>query len=858
VAGIDELKAGQAAGNSRATALRPRQLIGRDRENSEVRESVSATPVTTLTGPGGVGKTALATSVAAASSQEFPDGVIVVWLGSLRSAELVVSEVAAQVGLPKSGGQSLEEALIAWLTDRDVLLVLDNCEHVTSAVADLVDALTARLPRLRVLATSREPLWVDGEVTHRLAPLSVVGPNASVEEIAGSDAVRLFRERAGARTGASLGTERAGRLLGEICRRVDGLPLAIELAAARVVGLDLEDISAHLDDLFGLLPQQARRADGAQRSLRATVEWSDTLLTEEERRLLRRMAVFAGRFDLGAIKEVCASDGQTAAQIAHLTARLVEKSLLSKLGDGGGYQLLETIRQYSIEQLSAAGELDAVRDRHARFYLGVALLECVGLVSGPERPHLDVLARIGDNLRVALERLLLIEPPAALQLAANLTQFWWIRGRLREGIGWFERALAAAPDAPPELRATARFGHGFLVAHDADDWVAAARSLDIGIDLLANAGEPPIILGMLLCLRGECDVFNGDARSGVRRTEAGIEIVRRYPEVRGGWPEVFSLWNVANAKRGDGDVDAALAFFTECAEMSRRLGCFIGEMCTCNVLGEIWEERGVLDTARAQWERAYECRLEIDAVNVGYVHGSTPLNLLAIARVTAKQGDLATASKLLREALPIAEELRDEATAHRITELLKQTSRTELTASATLRPVAGVWHLAFNGKSVHVPDLKGLWHLRELVSRPRESVAALSLLASPSEEPMLVSDAGPMLDREALKQYRTRLAELDEALEEAEAHHDVARHAKRCAEREALVRELTRATGLGGKVRRTGSPTEKARLNVTRTIRHAIGYLETTFPELAAHLDESIVTGVSCSYEPRGNVAWTT
>lgn len=342
---VDEVKPAPTAADSRATVLRPRQLIGRERESAEVKESVLSTPVTTLTGPGGVGKTALAVNVAAACSAAFQGGVVVVWLGSVRSEELVVAEVAARAGLPKSGGDSLEDALVHWLAERDVLLLFDNCEHVTSAVADLVDTLTARLPRLRVLATSRQPLWVDGEVTHRLAPLSVVGPHAGVDEIVASDAVRLFRERAGALGRGSLGTDDASRLLGAICRRVDGLPLAIELAAARVAGLDLEDISRHLDDLFALLPQQARRADGAQRSLRATVEWSDALLTEDERRLLRRMAVFAGSFDLRAIKEVCAIDDQTAAQIADLTARLVEKSLLLKVADSGGYQLLETIRQ---------------------------------------------------------------------------------------------------------------------------------------------------------------------------------------------------------------------------------------------------------------------------------------------------------------------------------------------------------------------------------------------------------------------------------------------------------------------------------------------------------------------------------
>jgi len=843
---------------ARPNAVRARRLVGRDRELREIRESLVSAPVTTLTGPGGVGKTAVAMSVAAACADDFPDGVTVVWLGALRSAELVAAEVAAQLGLPRSGGQSYEDALAVWLAERDVLLLIDNCEHLVSAVADVVDTLVVRLPRLRVLATSREPLWIDGEVIYRLAPLSVAGPDASGEELAASPSVQLFRERAGARAQGVLETERTGRLFGEICRRVDGLPLAIELAAARVAGLELSDIASHLDDLFGLLPQAVRRADGGQRSLRATVEWSDALLTEDERRLLRRMAVFAGSFDLIAIKEICAADGQTAAQVAHLTARLVEKSLLLKREDSGPYQLLETIRQYASEQLTAAGEIDAIRERHARFFLAVALQACAGLMSGPERVHLDVIARIDDNLRVALARLLQIEPVAAMQLAASLLPFWWIRGRLREGLGWVEQALAAAPDAPLELAAMARFVQGFLVAQDTEDWVAAAKSIDVGIALLENASEPPPILGMLLCLRVECDVYNGATKSGLARAEAGLAIVRRHPAACDAWPEGFCLWNVGNAKRADGDLDTAVALFTECAEMCRRRGLAAGQIVAGNTLGKIWEARGVVDEARRFWDWTLRCRREIGAVNVGTIHGSIPLNLFALARLAAKQGELATASKLLREALPIAREIRDEVTARQIAELLAQTSRIEPMASATLRPEGGVWHVAFNGKSVHVPDMKGLWHLRELVSRPRTPVLALSLIAAPTDDPVPVGDAGPMLDREALRQYRKRLTDLDEELDDAEAKHDVARHAKRNTEREALLKELARATGVGGKPRRTGSPAEKARLNVTRTIRHAVSYLSTAHPELAAHLDESLATGVSCCYEPRTNVAWTT
>ena len=817
------------AGTARSTRLRPRRLFGRDSEIRDVMDSIASAPVTTLVGPGGVGKTALSIDVAAGCTKDFPDGVTVVWLASVRSAELVAAEVAVQLGLSRLGGQSYEDALTTWLTERDVLLVIDNCEHVVSAVADLVDTLTLRLPRLRVLATSREPLWIDGEVTYRLAPLAA---NAAVE---------LFRERAGTRA-RDVDTERAS----EISRRVDGLPLAIELAAARVAGLDLEDIAKHLDDLFPLLPQTVRRADGVLRSLRATVEWSDALLKEDERRLLHRMAVFAGPFDLTAVKEVCATDGQTAAQIADLTARLVEKSLLLKLGErtqhpgqATRYQLLETLRQYGVEQLSAAAEArwgalatrallsthcpSSCRGDHE--WTGAAAPR--GAPSPSERTCASRSRRSSRSTRAGL-----------WQIVATLDMAWWIEGKLREGINWVERALALANDAPVELRANARFCEDFLIAHDTDDWHAAAKPIDIGIELLERTGAQSHILAMLLCLRGECDVFNGDSEAAVARTRRGLSMVRAFDDaaIAGGWPMGFCLWNAANAERVAGNIDAAVRIFDECAAVFEQHGSRIGMMCVWQPLGEIWQERAALEKSRHYWEQALWARQEISASRIGYVHGSMQSSLFALARVANAQGDAATASKLLREALPFAEEMRDVATAQQITGLLQHTSRAEPTQSATLRPEGGVWRVEFNGQSIHVPDLKGLWHLRELLSRRREQVLALSLLASPSEEAVPVGDAGPQVDREALRQYRRRLAELDEELDGAEAHHDFAKHAKRTAEREALVAEIKRATGLGGRPRRAGSPTEKARLNVTRTIRHAINYLSTTLPELAAHL----------------------
>ncbi len=841
-------------GRSSISAKRP-TLVGREQDQGAVMEHVLSSQVTTLVGPGGVGKTALAMAVAAKFSREdFPDGVAVVWLAPLRSADLVAAELAAAIGLTRSGGLSNEDAIIGWLADKDVLLVLDNCEHVVSAVADLVDSLTTRLPRLRILATSREPLWVDGELSHRLSPLPLAVPNASSEQICASPAVQLFRERAGSRQGDALKTEHANRIIAEICRRVDGLPLAIELAAARAAGLDLKDITSHLDDLFNLLPRPARRADGGQRSLRDTVEWSDALLSNEERRLLHRMAVFAGGFDLAAVNGICATEGHTPAQIADLTARLVEKSLLMKVG-AGRYQMLETIRQHAIDKLSTAGEADLARDRHARFYLHAALSECVGLTTGPERPHIEVLSRIEDNLRVALARLIQIAPVAALELAAGLTIFWWTQGKLREGIGWLRQAREAATNAPPSLRAAGLFSEAFLIAHDTSDWTAAAKLLDVGIETIGSPTEPPAILGMLWCLRGECDVFNGDAKSGVFRTQTGLAMMSGFPD---SWGQAFCLWNAAYARLCAGDEEAAINIFNEEMEISRRHGYGIAELCGCNVMGEIWEKRGNLEASRKFWERSLLLRQDLGASRIGYVHGSMPTALLAVARVAAKQGDPVLASTLLREALPIAEEMRDTDTIAEIRDLLHQTTGAGPPNDGTFRPQAGVWHIEFNGTSVHVPDFKGFWHIRELLARPRAPMPALSLVAAQSDAPLPIGDAGPQLDREALKQYRKRLAALDEALAEAETRHNVSRYDTCMTDRDALLAELSRATGLGGKPRRTGSPGEKARLNVTRTIRHAITFLATAVPELATHLDESLLTGVSCSYEPRVNVSWKT
>jgi hypothetical protein len=569
------------------------------------------------------------------------------------------------------------------------------------------------------------------------------------------------------------------------------------------------------------------------------------------------MAVFAGGFDLTAIEAVCASDGQTPAKIADLTARLVEKSLLLRQADTGLYQLLETIRQYASEQLALVGELDVIRDRHARFYLELGLREAGATQAGPERAHLEVLRHIEDNTRVALDRLLTIDPEAVLVLAANLNLFWWSQGRMREGRVWLERGREAAPGPPAELRATGLFCEAFLLAQDTDDWSAAAGIVDAGIEVVAafDNDAPPLVLAMLHGIRAECDAINGDPASALARATTACELAAGYS---GSWGHAYCVWQLGNARRAAGDEAGAIETLSECNELATALGTGIGEMICCSDLGELFEARGELVTARRFLDRALQVRQELGAVRMGYVHGSMASSLLAVATVAEKQGDTATALQLLHDAIPFAEESREVDIARRVDELLRQLSQAEATNRATLRPEGGIWLVQYNGTDVHMPDLKGLWHLRELVARPHQPVAALSLIGASSDEPLPTADTGPVLDREALRQYRQRLTELDDELDAAVLRGDRKREAERTAEREALIEELKRATGLGGRPRRSGSPAEKARVNVTRTIRHAIGELASRAPEAAAHLEESIVTGVVCCYEPNVDIVWTT
>ena len=834
-------------------------FVGRESDLRRVVDALDGSAVVTLVGPAGVGKTRLVLEVAARIGSTYPDGARVALLGSVQEPSLVVVEVAACLGLRRTRGRPYVEAMLEWLEGRQMVVVLDNCEHVVEQVAELADVLVQRLPGLRILATSREPLGIAGEVLYRLAPLEVPRAGASAEAVTATEAVQLFVERARARehrlelTGCDLDA------VAEICRRLDGLPLAIELAAARVGVLAPAEIAERLDDRFRLLGSGLRTAEPRHRTLRSAVEWSHALLDEEERILFRRLAVFAGGFDLESAAAICAHPGFDAAAVVDRLARLVDKSLVVREpGPSSRYLLLETIRHFAGERLEAAGETTRSQDAHARWFAAVGDRAAEALRAGSERAWLDRLDRDHDNFRVALARLLETDEPAAeLALASCLTMFWWTHGHHREGIGWLRAGLDRAPDAPAELRATALFNLAFLWAHDTDNWAKAAEFLDRGIAIArsdATTAASPI-LGYLLTLRGECANFAGDYETAEVLTREGAAIIRSHPDP---WGAGFALWNIGFTHRCRGELDRAEACFEEMVAIQRRHGIGLVQMIGCKSLAEVAEARGELHRARGLAEESLQLRRELGAARLGYVHGSLPQALVTVARIALRQGDDDAASRALGEALPLAEEMRDADTVAEVRRLFDELHRRRRSGlpEATLRREGTVWSLAFEGERMHLHDLKGLRQLRELVARPRREIPAVALAAGTDGVPRDLGDAGPLLDERAREAYRRRLEELDDTIETAARFHDPERAARARAEREALVGELARATGLFGRQRRAGSMTERARVNVTRTLRDAIERIAEGCPSLAAHLDQSIRTGTMCSYTPAQPIAW--
>jgi predicted ATPase/class 3 adenylate cyclase len=586
----------------------PRQLttfVGRQADIGEAKRALSSTPLLTLTGPGGVGKTRLAIEIAGELIDEFEDGIWFVDLGPLKDPEFVVPAIASAVGVMHAPGQPILETVTEYLRGRRVLLVLDNCEHLLDVTARSVDALLRGCGLVRVVATSREGLAIPGEAVFPVPSLSLPDQqSAAAGELGIYEAVRRFVERAiDAAPGFQI-TDRNGPAIAQICRRLDGVPLAIELAAARVRALPVEQIATRLDDRFRLLTGSSRITVPRHQTLRQTIDWSHELLAEDERAVFRRLAVFAGGCSLDAAEAVCTGPLVEPDYVLDILSRLVDKSLLVAETEGtqARYRQLETIREYARGRLIEAGEAKDALRRHRDWFLAMVARAEPEFFQGAESGEwLERLDREHDNLRAALQWSL-DEPGEAregLHLAAGMWRFWEIRGHLAEGRVWLESFLQATAGEVSALQADAYTGAGIL-AFMLGDHAAASALHERSLELHRQVGGPDGIAFAANNLANAA-VLSGDYATARQLYETVISWARERGDAR---ILGFAIVNMAEAVALDGEPDVAQTQYDEGIAAFREAGDRWAEAFALDSLGVMLARQGRDDEATQLHDQA--------------------------------------------------------------------------------------------------------------------------------------------------------------------------------------------------------------------------------------------------------------
>lgn len=614
-------------------------FIGREREISDAELFLSRARLLTLSGAGGVGKTRLALEVARDLVGAYPDGAWFVELAPLSEPGLVPQAVAAALRAREQPGRSLTDTLAGALHTKELLLVLDNCEHLIDETARLADALLGSCEGLRVLATSREALGVAGEIEWVVKSLSTPGEEHPTD----AESVRLFMDRARRRRPTFEPTEENMRSVGEICRRLDGVPLAVELAAARVGVLAPEQILARLDDALDLLTEGNRIETPRHRTLRATLAWSYDLLDERERLLFERLSVFAGGFSLAAAEAVGAEDGIGAREVLDLLSKLVHKSLVVVESDvetlhatSLRYGLLEPVRQYARERLEEGGGMEAVRRRHAEWCLGFARRAERGL-SGPDQPAwIGRLETEQDNLRTALSWSLDgDEPESSLELAVAQQLFWHTQGLRSEGRRWLERAARQSGSVKTPTKAKALCVAGHMAAFQGN--IEAARALAGDALSLSRELDDKESIAFALAVRGLVAVVGDEGSSIVLALEKEAMSLKLHIRDRRTLAFLLQFSGVVAVSRDDWG--RAEALHEESLKLSR-------EVRDVNNVSACLINFGLMAIEQADYERSLErlrenLRVTSEADQAGIMH-----TLAAMAVATAALGQTARAARL--------------------------------------------------------------------------------------------------------------------------------------------------------------------------------------------------------------------
>ncbi|HEX9837744.1 MAG TPA: tetratricopeptide repeat protein, partial [Anaerolineales bacterium] len=599
-------------------------FIGRQKELKEIAKLLSSSRLLTLTGPGGVGKTRLAIQTANDSIKKFKDGVFWVGLVGLSDENLIPQEIAQSLNVREVSNEPLIETLKTFLKPKDVLLVMDNCEHLIKACAQYVEQLLATCPKLRILATSIEALGLFNETTWQVPSLplpEMQGPLSpkALQEFA---SIELFDERASnAKSGFAMDERNASSIV-QICRRLDGIPLAIELAAARIKVLSVDEIASRLDDRFSLLTAGSRTAIPRHQTLRATIDWSYDLLTESERLLFRRLSVFVGGFTLEGAETVCSSGELKRNDILDALGRLVDKSLVivdqTYTTEKTRYRLLETIRQYALEKLIELGEAPAIRNRHLGSYLDLAEKFEPNLFTNVAAAWFTRLDLEIDNIRAAMDWATNSgKADLALRIAGALVYFWFSHGLLASD--WHDRvqqALARPEGREPTLaRAKALNGIGFMYWADVSP-VDRRPELEEALSIGRKLGDPWNTATALRNL-GLLESINGNYQEARALLEQSVEIWRAMgPEGRTGaaWTIIFlgdvalnyyeaewarSLYEeTVSILREPGDINFLAYSIRRLAHLSWREGDYQNATLLCkqslNLNQEVGDPRGVM------------------------------------------------------------------------------------------------------------------------------------------------------------------------------------------------------------------------------------------------------------------------